>query len=87
MCNEAVVENGGASKFVPDNYKNQKMCNQTVNNYADALEYVFKTQDICDKAVDNYPSAIQCVPECFKTQEMFDKAVDTCPVVFDSVLY
>ena len=66
------------------------MCNQTVNNYADALEYVpecFKTQDIYDKAVDNYPSAIQCVPECFKTQEMFDKAVDTCTVVFHSVLY
>ena len=61
MCNEAVVENGGASKFVPDNYKNQKMCNQTVNNYADALEYVFKTQEMFDKAVDTCPVVFDSV--------------------------
>ena len=31
MCGTAVVENGGTLKFVPDNYKNKKMRNQTLN--------------------------------------------------------
>ena len=38
MCNKVVVENDGILKFVTDNYKTQKMCNQDVNNYVDALE-------------------------------------------------
>ena len=42
MCNKATVENGGTLKLVPDNYKSQKMCNQVVDNYVDALEYVFE---------------------------------------------
>ena len=37
MCDKAVVENGGTLKFVPDSYKNQNMCNQSADNYADAL--------------------------------------------------
>ena len=35
-----VTANGGTLKFVPDNYKNKKTCNQAANNYADTLEYV-----------------------------------------------
>ena len=31
MCYKAVV---------PDNYGNQRMCNQAVDNYVDALEHV-----------------------------------------------
>ena len=31
MCGTAVVENGGTLKFVPDNYKNKKMRNQTLS--------------------------------------------------------
>ena len=49
------------------------MCNRAVNNYADALEYVyecFKTQKTCEKAVDILPSVIRFVTEYFKTQEM-----------------
>ena len=47
MCDKAVVEKGGTLKFVSDNYKNQTMCNQAVDNYVDALECdpkCFKTQ-------------------------------------------
>ena len=47
MCDKTVVENSGILKFVPDTYKNHKMCNQAVDNYEDALEYppdCYKTQ-------------------------------------------
>ena len=40
MCVKVILENGGMLKFIPDCYKNQKMCDKTVNNYAHELEYV-----------------------------------------------
>ena len=90
MCDKAFIDKGRTLTFVPDIYKNKKMCNEVVDNYVDALEYVpecLKTQKTCNnKAVDIHPSVIQFVPECFKTQEMCDKAADTCPFVFDSIL-
>ena len=55
------LENVGMLMFVVDCYKNQKRCNQTVNNYPYALEFVpacCKTQKMCNKAVNTYPSAI-----------------------------
>ena len=90
MCDIGVVENGGTLKFVPDNYKNKKTCNQNdcQDDYADALEYVpecFKTQEMCDKPIDTYLPVIQFVLKCFKLRKMCDKAVDTCPFVFNSV--
>ena len=76
MCNKVVEENGGTLKFVPNSNKKK----QTVDNYANALEYVpdsYKAQKMCYKAVDSNPSAIEFVPECFKTQEMCRKAVNS----------
>ena len=40
MYNKAILENGRTLEPVPDGYKNQKMCNQAVNNYAHILEFV-----------------------------------------------
>ena len=72
--------------------KMKKMCNQAVNTYAHALEFVFD----CYKALEKWviklliyviynPFAIQFVIACYKTKEICDEAVDTCPCVFDSV--
>lgn len=64
------------------------MCNQTVENYADALEYVpncHETNKICNKSVDIYLSAIKFLPEGFETQEKCYKAVNACAFVFDSI--
>lgn len=64
------------------------MCNQAVENYADALEYVpncYKTNKICNKSVDIYLSAIKFLPEGFETQEKCYKAVNACAFVFDSI--
>ena len=40
MCDKVILENGGMIMFVCDYYKNQKMINKTVDNYALALEFV-----------------------------------------------
>ena len=88
MCDKVILENSGMLMFVPNYYKNQKMCNNSVDNYAHALEFVldcFKIQKMCSKTINTYPSAMQFVSNCYKTQEMCAKAVDTCPFVFDSV--
>ena len=66
MCDRVILENGGTLMFVPDCYKNQKICNKAADNYPHALEFVpdcFKTQKMCNKAVDTYPSATQFVPD------------------------
>ena len=47
--------------FIPDCYKNSKICKNVVDNYVHALEFVpdcYKTQQMCDKPVDTYSSAI-----------------------------
>ena len=38
MCDEAVVRDDGTLKFVPDDYKTQKMCHKAVDNYGDATK-------------------------------------------------
>ena len=53
-------------KFVPDCYKNQRMCNKTVDKYANALLFVpncCKTKKMCNKAVDTHASAMQPVSD------------------------
>ena len=45
-------------QFPSNGYKNQKMCNHAVDDYADALTYVlhsYKAQEIGEKAVGIYP--------------------------------
>ena len=45
-------------EFVPDCYKTQKMCEETVEYVPEMLEFIpdqLKTQEICEKAVGNYP--------------------------------
>ena len=32
MCDKAILENDRTLKFVPDCYKNQKMCSKAVDN-------------------------------------------------------
>ena len=40
MCGNIILENFGTLKFVPDCYKNDKMCNKAVDNYPQSLEFV-----------------------------------------------
>ena len=62
MFDNINLENGGMWRFILDNYKNQKMSDESLDNYFYALEFVpdsYKTKNICDKAVDTYPFVIQ----------------------------
>ena len=57
---KAFIENGGTLKFLPESCKNQKMCNQAVDNYADGLNYVpivIQLKKVCNEVVDSNPSA------------------------------
>ena len=45
MCDRVILENGGTLTFILECYKNQKMCNNVVDNYP---------QEMCDKAVDDF---------------------------------
>ena len=57
---KAFIENGGTLKFLPESYTNQKMYNQVVDNYADALNYVpivIQLKKMCNEVVDSNPSA------------------------------
>ena len=58
-------------KFVPECYKNQRMCNKAVDTNVHALQFVpncYKTQKMCNKAVDAHASAMQLAPDWCKTQ-------------------
>ena len=68
MYNHHILENCGTLKFVPNSYKNKKMCNKSVDNYPYALEFV-KTQEICVKAVNTCPSTIQFVLEAIQLKK------------------
>ena len=40
MCDKVTVKSVGTFKFVPDSYKNQKMYNKAVDDYAHTFEFV-----------------------------------------------
>ena len=66
MCRKFILENGGTLMFVSDCYKNQKMRDKAVDNYAHALEFVseyYKSQETCNKAVDACLFVFDSVPD------------------------
>ena len=66
MYDKVILENGGTLKPVPDCYKNLKTCNETVDNYAYALELVldfYKAQRNCDIAVGTCPFILDSVSD------------------------
>ena len=79
MCDSVVLYNGGTLKFVCDNYKNQIMCNQGVNYFAPAVEFV----PHCFIDVATYPFTIQFVFKCYKAKDMCNEDVNTGIFVFD----
>ena len=40
MCHKITPENGGMLEFIPDCYKNRKMCDKAVVNYSYPLKSV-----------------------------------------------
>ena len=57
MCDKDILENGKTLEPVPGCYKNQKTCNQAVNNYAHVLEFIpecYKSHKKCDNAANAF---------------------------------
>ena len=84
-CDNVILENGGTLIFVPDWYKNQKLC-KYVDNYAHALEFVphcCKTKCAIKPLIFillQYSLFMNTI-----SIKKYLKSVDTCPFVFDSV--
>ena len=58
--------------YVPDQYKNQEMCDRIISDPF-STTYVldqYKSQQICDKAVDDCLASLKFVPDCFVTIKM-----------------
>ena len=83
MCKHAVKKLPHLLRYVPYQYKTQKMRDKVILENGVTLKSVpgcYKNLQLCHKAVDNYPLLInKFVPECYKTQKICDKAIDTHP--------
>ena len=65
MCKNALKKLLFVTRYVPDWYKTQKMCNKTVNTYhwIQFVPYYYKTQEICDRAVNKCFVAFTYIPD------------------------
>ena len=64
---------------IPDHFKTQEICHETVAQFSDALRYVpdhIKTYEMWNQAVLNSPAVFFLVPDCFETQELCIRGVD-----------
>ena len=67
---------------IPEHFKTQEMCNETVAQFSYALRYVpdhLKTQEMCEEAERNNPAVFFLVPDHFKIEEMCKKALEVDP--------
>ena len=79
MCEKAVEKVPHSLKFVPDQYKTQKMCEKAVENKSENLEFVpdqYKIQRMCEKAVENESENLEFVPYQYKTQRMCERTIE-----------
>ena len=59
-----ISENGEMLMFLPNFYKNQKLCNKAVNTFSSEIWFApecNKTQEMRDKSVDTYPYVFNSV--------------------------
>ena len=79
MCYEKMLP-AWYTFFIPDQYKTQAMCIETVEESAYlSLRHVpdhFKTQEMCDKAMHRRPCVLKYVPDYFVTREWVDMWYD-----------
>ena len=86
MCDKDVLENGGTLKSVPAT-KTKQNCNEAVDNYPHALEFVPKSirlQKLCNKAFAILPTKLKCIPECYKIHKLYSGYI--CFPLFDYIL-
>ena len=72
MGKNAVTKLSLVRRYVPDPYKNWKMCNKVILKNGGTLKSVphcYKIEKVSNKAVDNYVHALEFVPNCYKLRK------------------
>ena len=72
MCESVILENTGT--FLPDCYKNQKLCNKTIDSLS-----------LIDIKLKKYVIKLSLIILLQQNFSMYDKANNTCVFVFNSV--
>ena len=65
--------------MVPDHFKTEEMCNQTVENNPYRMRFIpvhFRTQEMCIKAIEKYLYPLIFVSDHLKTEKMCNEAVE-----------
>ena len=78
MYYKAILNYFGTLKFAPQCFKNKKMCDKVVDNYAHALgliTIVIRLKKVYNKAVNAFLLTIQFVPKCYKDRGIINKIV------------
>ena len=63
-------------RYVPDQYKNQLICDNVILENGGTLKSVpdcYKNQKMCNQTINNYHHALEFVSECYKTQKFMMK--------------
>ena len=82
LISEAMLVKTATFSLVPDPFKTEEMCNNTVEVDPWQLDDVpdhFKTQAMCQKVVEVDPSSLQFVPDHLKAHEMCNKTFEEDP--------
>ena len=72
MCKHLVKKLPFVIRYVPDQCKDQQMCDKAILEYGGTLDSLldfYQNQQMCDKAIDNYPHALRFIPDCYMTQK------------------
>ena len=83
MCKHTVKKLPFVTRYVPDRYKTQQMCNKAILENSWTLKSVldcYKNQQMCDKAVDNYPHALGFIAKCYKISVEIDIRLMKCVI-------
>ena len=89
MCERAGNVNPETLEDVPDQFKNQEICEKVIDRKMYFFQYVidrYKTEKLCERAADHYSWARAGVPGQYQIRKRFGKAVRKHVLVFPYVL-
>jgi hypothetical protein len=78
LCDFVVKQDGANISYISEHYRNQKLCERAVGDYASALQYVpNQTEKICLIAIKRDPMSLKYVKK--PTMKMYVAAVNRSP--------
>lgn len=78
LCDFVVKQDGANISHIDEHYRNQRLCEKAVNDYASALQYVpIQTEKICLTAIKRDPMSLKYIKK--PTMKMYVAAVNRSP--------